>query len=117
MKTDPKTATKAPVITGQARFPVRLEAGEYELRMLIMEFSPGAGIPEHVHGGHAITTLLDGELVRTRKGTPTTIGPGEFWTEVPGDRHAIASSGAAGARMVVTFLLPKGAEVTTPTGD
>jgi quercetin dioxygenase-like cupin family protein len=82
---------------------------------LILDFAPGAWTPPHTHGGAGLVTVLEGELTRRddMTGEETVYAPGEFWIEVPGHVHAAGNAGQENARAAVTFLLPKGASLTT----
>ena len=106
-------AMPGPATTYQAKFPVALQAGEYELLTVVLDFPPGAGVPNHMHGGHALVTVLSGELTLREKGTERVIRTGESWTENPGDIHSVVNASGASARVAVTMLLPKGGEATT----
>jgi quercetin dioxygenase-like cupin family protein len=108
-----QTAGPSPTTAYQAAFPITLKAGEYDLKTLIIDFPQGVGMPKHMHGGHVIATVLNGEMTLKEKGTERIIKAGESWTENPGDKHSVVNKGAAAARVVVNMLLPKGAEATT----
>jgi len=103
----------APSVVSKAAFPVEIQAGEYDLVSIIFDFPPGAGFPEHFHGGHALATVLSGEITLREKGTERTIKTGGSWTESPGNVHEAVNAGGASARVAVSMLLPKGAEATT----
>ncbi len=104
---------QGPATTYQAKFPVTLQAGEYELLTVVIDFPPGAGFPNHMHGGHVLATVLSGEITLREKGTERIMKTGESWTENPGDVHAVVNAGATNTRVAVTVLLPKGGNVTT----
>jgi len=108
-----QTAMPGPATAYQAKLPVTLQAGEYELLTVVLDFSPGAGVPNHMHGGHVLVTVLSGEITLREKGTERIIRTGESWTENPGDIHSVVNAGGASARVAVTMLLPKGGESTT----
>jgi quercetin dioxygenase-like cupin family protein len=108
-----QTPMPGPAATYQAKFPVALQAGEYELLTILLDFPPGAGVPNHMHGGHVLVTVLSGEITLREKGTERILRTGESWTENPGNVHSVVNSGAASARVAVTMLLPKGGETTT----
>lgn len=103
----------APITPYEAKFPIAVQAGEYDLRTMILDFPQGAGVPLHAHGGYVLATVLSGEITLKEQGTERIIRPGESWTEDPGNPHAVVNAGAAPARVVVNMLLPKGAEATT----
>jgi quercetin dioxygenase-like cupin family protein len=97
----------------QSRFATTLQAGEYEMQTVIADFPRGAGVPNHMHGGHVLVTVLNGEMTLKEKGSERIIRPGESWTENPGDVHSVVNVGTVTARVVINMLLPKGAEPTT----
>ena len=108
-----QTAEPGPNTAYQAKFPVTIQGGEYDMKTVILDFPQGAGMPKHMHGGHVLAMVLNGEMTLKEKGTERTIKAGESWTENPGDQHSVVNAGAAVARVVVNMLLPKGAEATT----
>ena len=96
-----------------ASFPTTLKSGEYEMQTVIADFAQGAGVPNHMHGGYVLVTVLNGEMTLKEKGSEKVIRAGESWTENPGDVHSVVNAGAATARVVINMLLPKGAEPNT----
>lgn len=68
---------------------------------------------KHIHGGHVLVTVLQGEMTLTDKAGEKIVRAGESWTEGPGDQHSVVNAGTTAARVVVNMLLPKGAEPTT----
>ena len=107
-----QTAAAGPTTVYQAKFPITLQGGDYDLQTVIIDFPQGSGVPEHVHGGYVLATVLNGEMTLKEKGRERIIRAGESWTENPGDKHSVVNAGAAAARVVVNILLPKGAEAT-----
>lgn len=103
----------APSVFSKAAFPIEIKAGGYDLVSIIFDFPPGAGFPNHFHGGHVLVTVLSGEITLQEKGTERIIKTGGSWTEGPGDVHAAVNAGSASARVAVSILLPQGAEATT----
>jgi quercetin dioxygenase-like cupin family protein len=112
-KASQTTAAPGPTTAYQAKFPVTLPGGEYDLNTVILDFPQGAGMPTHIHGGYVLVTVLHGEITLKEKGTERIMKVGESWTENPGDQHSVVNAGAATVRVVVNMLLPKGAEFTT----
>ena len=106
-------ATPAPNTISQSAFPITLQAGEYDLLTMILEFPSGVGMTKHMHGGHVLVTVLQGEMTLTDKAGEKIVRVGESWTEGPGDQHSVVNAGTTAARVVVNMLLPKGAEPTT----
>jgi quercetin dioxygenase-like cupin family protein len=111
-KTD-QIAMLAPSVVYKAAFPIAIQAGGYDLLSIIFDFPPGAGVPNHFHGGHALVTVLSGEITLREKGAERIIKAGGNWTENPGDIHSAVNAGGTTARVAVSMLVPKGAEPTT----
>lgn len=107
-----QAATPGPTVVSQAKYPLTVGNGEYDLITTILEFPAGAGVANHTHGGHVLVTVLSGEMTLREKGTEKTVKAGESWTESPGNVHSVVNAGTTTARVVGSFLLPKGAEVT-----
>ena len=101
-----------PTVAYQAKFPITVQGGQYDLLTIILDFPSGAGVPKHFHGGHVLVTVLSGEMTLIEKNAETVIKAGESWTENPGVEHAVVNKGAS-ARVAVSMLLPKGAEAQT----
>ncbi len=108
-----QAAATGPVTVQQAKFPVTLKSGEFDLQTIILDFPKGSGVPKHMHGGYVLATVLNGEITLKRESGEKIIKAGESWTESPGDVHSVVNAGDATARVVVNILLPKGAETTT----
>jgi quercetin dioxygenase-like cupin family protein len=106
------TATPAPTVVYQSKFPISIQGREYDLLTIIMDFPKGSGVPQHYHGGHVLVTVLSGEMTLKENNTERTMKTGESWTESPGHIHAVVNKGEA-ARIAISVFLPKGAEVTT----
>jgi quercetin dioxygenase-like cupin family protein len=79
----------------------------------ILEFPAGAGVANHMRGGHVLVTVLGGEITVREKGTENTFKAGESWTEYTGNVHSVVNAGTAPARVAAVYLVPKGAAVTT----
>ena len=108
-ETTPQRATT----TYQAKFPVTLKAGDYDLQTVIMDFTKGAVVPDHTHGGSVFGIVLDGEVTLREEGGERVIKAGESWTESTGYVHSAVNSGVAPARIAVSILMPRGAAATT----
>ena len=110
---DEKPAPPGPAVVYQAKFPITVQGGEYDLLTIIMDFPSGAGVPRHIHGGFVLVTVLSGEITLKEKGTEVIKKNGVSWTEKAGDEHAVINAGSATVRVAVSMLLPKGSEATT----
>ena len=113
MKSANEAILPGPTITYQAKFPVTLKAGDYDLQTTIMDFAKEAVVPDHTHGGSVFGVVLNGEMTLKEKGGQRVIRAGESWTEGPGYVHSAVNSGAVPTRIVVSILMPRGAEATT----
>lgn len=108
-------AAPTPTTTFETRFavdpPLRLP---FEAVQMIVDFPPGAEVARHTHGGPAYITMLDQTLTMWMDGDPErTYGPGESWVEPVGVYGSGANRGEDTARLIVTYLLPVGAPLTT----
>lgn len=108
-----QAAAPSPVVVHMAKFPITVAKTDYDLLTIIQDFPSGAGVANHKHGGHVLVTVLNGEMTLREKGGERIIKTGESWTERPGDVHAVVNAGTDTARVAISILIPKGAEVTT----
>jgi quercetin dioxygenase-like cupin family protein len=109
-----QATTTGPTVVSEAMFPITLGNSEYDLLTRVIDFPAGTGNPNHKHGGHVLVTVLSGEMTLREKGTEKIVKAGDSWTENPGNVHAVVNAGSVTARVVASFLIPKGAEITTP---
>jgi quercetin dioxygenase-like cupin family protein len=108
-----QTATPVPTTINQAKSQITLQGGEYDLQTIVMEFPQGVGVPNHMHCGFVLVTVLDGAITLKEKDSERIIRAGESWSENPGDLHSVVNAGTSTARIIVNMLLPRGAEATT----
>jgi len=87
-------------------------AAPFDLVEVALDFAPGAFTPPHTHGGQAFVTVIEGEFTIRQGGTDTKITAGQTVVE-PNVVHEGGNTASANTRIVVTFLLPKGAAPTT----
>jgi quercetin dioxygenase-like cupin family protein len=113
LRTSTAAAPAGPSVGAQGKYPISVKAGEYDLLTVVLDFAPGAGIPKHTHGGEVLVTVLSGEITLREMSMTKKYKAGQGWTEKPGAVHAAANEGKTNARVLVTALLPKGAELTT----
>jgi quercetin dioxygenase-like cupin family protein len=109
------TAAQAgPTVPFQGGFPMTVEAGDYDLLYLVLDFAPGAAIPLHYHGGPATVVGMEGELtLRPHDAPERKLNPGDVVNEKAGVHHVMTNMSNANARILAVILLPRGAEVTT----
>ena len=85
----------------------------------VVVFEPGHWTPSHTHGGQAFITVLEGEISthpvtgQPEGVTDAVFGPGQTYVENPGEYWQNGNTGSETTRALVTFLLPKGAPLTT----
>src|SRR5215208_902514 len=84
-----------------------------ELVQAVLDFPPGTVVPAHVHGGAGYVTILAGELLVEGPDGPRTYRAGDMLVEQPGQVYTAFNRTDAPASLVVTYLIPKGAHVTT----
>ncbi|AFZ66853.1 cupin domain-containing protein [Deinococcus peraridilitoris] len=88
-------------------------AASTELVQLVLDFAPGAFTPSHTHGGLGYVSVLEGEITVREAGKEQKYKVGESWKELPGVYAEVGNAAATPARVMATFLLPKGAALTT----
>jgi hypothetical protein len=80
---------------------------------VLLDFAPGAWTPPHTHGGQTLNTVLEGGITLRENNTEKIFKPDEGWFATPEQVHAAGNAGLAKASLVVAFILPKGAQLTT----
>ena len=97
--------------------PTKVFEGKMPLQLdviqVVLDFAPGQWTPPHTHGGQAFNTVLEGEITLRENGTEHIFKAGESWTDTIDQVHAAGNTGSKKARLMVTWLLPKGAQLTT----
>lgn len=102
-----------PVAVYQTRAAGPAISGALDVVQLQADFAPGAWTPQHEHGGLGVVTVTEGSMrVRNASGE-TSYGTGESWVEGEGEVAAVGNAGDQPARLVGTFVLPRGATLTT----
>jgi quercetin dioxygenase-like cupin family protein len=87
--------------------------GPIEVVQLTVDFSPGSWTSVHSHGGQAINLVLAGDITLREDGAERPHKAGQGWTDSTGRFHSAGNTGSGEARLLTTFLLPKGAPQTT----
>ncbi|MEO5952030.1 MAG: cupin domain-containing protein, partial [Chloroflexia bacterium] len=106
--------TPGPTVSSQGTFPLTVEAGDYTLTYLVLDFAPGASIPLHFHGGPALVVGKEGVLtLRPEGGSEHMVMPGDVINEKAGVKHVMINTGTSNATIMAVILLPKGADLTT----
>lgn len=118
-ETTNQSSASAATTTGPApkkseiKFALTDAPKQFDLIEVEQDFAPGSQTPVHTHGGPAFITVVSGQLTLVQDGTYKTYNAGDNWTERPGVFMQVVNRGAAPATTFVTFLLPKGATLTT----
>ena len=95
------------------RFEVTNVPADYQVASLLLDFPPGAWTPPHTHGGQGYLTVLEGEMTLRMAGMEHKYGVGEGWVDRADVVHELGNAGTSTARLVATYLLPRGASLTT----
>jgi hypothetical protein len=85
----------------------------YEVAQAVLDFAPGARTPPQTHAGQVFVTVLDGTITFRTQGTEKTYQAGESFIEQPGVIGQATNSGSANATVLATYLLPKGAPLSS----
>jgi quercetin dioxygenase-like cupin family protein len=73
-----------PTIASAASASTGNISGEFDLINAILDFSPGAAMPSHTHGGLTLVAVLEGELTNAFEGQAAkAFRVGENWVEQP----------------------------------
>ncbi len=118
-ETTNQPVASADVPTGPApkkaeiKFAIPDAPKQFDLIQVEQDFAPGSQTPVHTHGGPAFITVVSGQLTLVQDGTYKTYNAGDSWTEKPGLFMQVVNRSGAPASTFVTFLLPKGATLTT----
>ena len=114
----PQPGAPIPPVTPTALYQYRIDAvipaGPYEVAHAVLDFAPGAQTPPHTHPGQTAVTVLEGAQTIRSGGTERVYQAGESFFE-PADTVVQAVNMTAGRTTVlVTYLLPQGAPLSTP---
>jgi quercetin dioxygenase-like cupin family protein len=97
----------------ETRFQAADPPAEADLMQVVLDFAPGAWTPVHTHGAPVYVTVLSGEMTLRMSGMDQKFTAGQTWIDNPDEPHAAGNDGSAPARLVGTWVLPKGATPTT----
>ena len=98
----------AATVTGQ---PLRLPQGPAEVVATAVEIAPNGTLPVHQHPWSRFVYVERGRIrvVNHDAGVTREVGAGEVLVESVGQWHEARPVGGAGARLIVTDLVPPGA--------
>ncbi|MDQ3811310.1 MAG: cupin domain-containing protein, partial [Chloroflexota bacterium] len=102
-----------PTTVAEKRFEAADPPAQAEVQQVVLDFAPGAWTPTHTHGGDVYVMVLEGAVTLRQGGREETFRAGEGWIDSRDEPHAAGNGGATTARLVATFVLPRGATPTT----
>jgi quercetin dioxygenase-like cupin family protein len=115
--TAPVAGKPAPQVTNKTLYTFTDESltmpGGFSIVQQVLEFAPGSQTPKHRDGGPGVVTVLEGQLTLDADGVARTYNVGESFTELPGLSLQASNRGGDVARVVESFALPAGAQLTT----
>jgi quercetin dioxygenase-like cupin family protein len=86
----------------------------YETVIGIAEIAPNVTIGRHTHPGPESGYMLEGEMMLMVQGQPDkVVKVGESYSVPPGAVHD-AKTGAAGAKVIATYVVEKGKPLASP---
>lgn len=88
-----------------------------EVRMLTVEYPPGAASPEHRHNAEVFVYVLEGTMRMQVRGAPLqTLHAGQTFYEGPDDIHSVSAnaSDTAPAKILVFMVRSRAAPPTAP---
>jgi quercetin dioxygenase-like cupin family protein len=88
-----------------------------EVKMLAVEYAPGASSAPHKHNAQTFVYVLEGSVVmQVKGGNEVTLGPGQTFYESPEDVHTVSrnASSTQPAKFLVFFVKEKGAPSSVP---
>src|SRR5438105_4843124 len=106
-------AQPAPVTVFEKRFQATPPSGPYDELLLVLDLAPGTTYPAHSHGGPVFITVVEGALWERSGGHESSLNAGDTLMEEVGRVHEAGNNGPGTTRLLITVLLPKGADLTT----
>ncbi len=106
----PPVPTTLYLLRADAFFP----GDPYEVAQAVLDFAPGAQTPAHTHPGQVFVTVLEGVITLRTGGVEQTYQVGESFVELPEVAVQARNADTAKATVLATYLLPKGAPLSTP---
>ena len=88
-----------------------------EIKVVTVNYPPGAVDAIHRHDAHVVVYVLEGEVeMQVRGGALQRLGPGQVFYEAPEDIHTVSRnvSKTKPAKFVVFFIKNGGAPILTP---
>ena len=87
-----------------------------DVTVITVDYPPGGSTPPHEHPGYTYAYVLQGTVVsQLDDQKPITYKAGAMWSETPHEHHIVSKNASAAepARLLVFFIAPHGAPLTT----
>lgn len=110
----PSPAPATPTALYLQRSEALLPAAPSEIAHAVLDFAPGAQTPAHTHPGQVFVTVLEGAITFRTGGTEKVYQVGESFVEQSGVVVQARNVGNVKASVMATYILPKGAPLSTP---
>jgi quercetin dioxygenase-like cupin family protein len=107
------TPLPRPFVSYQFKTDVRPMTDPFDVVQQLLDFAPGAATPVHTHPGIVVVTVLAGDLTFQLNGADTVYKEGESFVEVPGQIVQARNAGAVQTSVMVSYLIPKDAPLST----
>jgi len=112
--TAPAYAGQAP-ITRTTLQSVELPPTGYTIETMSITVAPHATVARHLHPGVEMGYVLSGTGTISIAGEPQrTVKAGDSWAIPEGTPHALANTGDQPEQIVATFVVKKGAPLSSP---
>ncbi|HLF77339.1 MAG TPA: cupin domain-containing protein [Dehalococcoidia bacterium] len=109
---DGPTPSATPTTTFISRTTLGVQPAEFTLTQVVVDFGVGAYLPLHTHGGPGIVTVSQGEIEFGRASGSERKQTNGVFLEVD-EPHTARNVGSGPATAIVTFLIRKGAAITS----
>src|SRR5215212_10021826 len=107
------TPLPRPITSYQFKTDLQPIAEAFDVVQQVLDFAPGAATAVHTHPGIVVVTVLAGELTFQLNGSDTLYKEGESFVEVPGQIVQARNAGAVQISVMVSYLIPKDAPLST----
>lgn len=107
------TPLPRPFVSYQFKTDVLPMTEPFDVVQQLLDFAPGAATPVHTHPGIVIVTVLVGELTFKLNGIDTVYPEGASFVEVPEQIVQARNASAAQTSVMVSYLIPKDAPLST----
>jgi LPXTG-motif cell wall-anchored protein len=107
------TPPPRPFVSYQFKTDIPAMTDAYDIVQQLQDFAPGAATAVHTHPGVLVVTVIAGELTFKLNGADTVYKEGESFVEVPGQVVQARNASAAQTSVMVSYVIPKDAPLST----